>query len=94
MNIYRTRHADPIQRILATYGQGVGLVSALETYCQTIEDNAKEAGKANAGDNVCIQLHSGPSTGLVCKACHEAEMGAQMLVQVESEMEMAREKKG
>jgi hypothetical protein len=39
MTLYRTRHADPIQRILAAYGQGPGLVSALETYVKSIEDS-------------------------------------------------------
>lgn len=94
MTIYRTKHADPLQRIVATYGQGPGLISALESYCQTVEDNARQAGKASAGEVACIGLHNGPSQGLVCKTCVEAERDAPMLAVVEAEIEMAQERKG
>ena len=92
MTIFRTKHADPVQRIMATYGQGPGLISAMETYCQTVEDNARQAGKADAGTTVCIGLHNGPSRGVMCRSCHDAEVNAPMLVNVEAEMEMNRER--
>jgi hypothetical protein len=95
MPVFRTRHADTIQRILATYtAQGAGLISALETYCQTVEDKARSVGRADAGVAVCEGLHNGPSRGVMCASCHDAEVNAPMAVAVEAEMEAARERRG
>jgi hypothetical protein len=91
--MYRTKHADPIQRILAAYGQGPGLISALETYVKTVEDNARRDGQVDVAKEVCIGLHNGPPKGVMCSSCHDAEVNAPMMMNVEAEIEMAKERK-
>ncbi len=84
--IFRTKHAEPMQKILSVYAQGPGLIAALETYCQTVELNAIAKGEREAGNKVCVGLHSEPSRGVVCASCHDHELEAPIREQVEAEM--------
>jgi hypothetical protein len=92
--MFRTRHGEPVMKIMAAYPPGEVLAMALEAYIQAqVEAAELRAKEENVPVGVCEGLHSGPPRGLVCRACYDAERGAQMLVQVESEMEMARERR-
>ena len=79
-------------RNAAAYPPGPFLTSALEAYCRTVEEQATLRAKEEVPTGVCEGLHSGPPRGLVCRACHDAEVGAPFVAQVEAEIEMARKK--
>jgi len=88
--MFRTKHGEPIMKILSAYPPGPVLAMALETYVQTQEENAREKAREEVPTGVCEGLHSGPGRGLVCRACHDAEVGAPFVAQVEAEIEIAR----
>jgi hypothetical protein len=90
------RHTEPLMRILNTYPPGPGMVMALETYCATVESRARDQGREEVrGDiaaTVCQGLHASPPRGLVCEACHNAEVMAPINAQMMTELEEARDR--
>lgn len=81
-----TRHEEIINRLLATYPMGPGLVAALAAYVRTEAEKGRATAKDEVAAGVCEGLHNGPAKGLACKACVDAERGAPMLLNVESEI--------
>lgn len=88
--MFRTKHGEPIMKILNAYPPGPVLAMALETYVQTQEELARDRTKEEVPAGICEGLHSGPGRGLVCKSCHDAEVGAPFEAQVIAEIEIAR----
>ena len=92
--MFRTKHGEVVMKLLAAYPAGPFLAAAVETYIQTVEDKAIARTREEVPTGVCEGLHSGPPRGLVCRACHDAEVGAPFEAQVLAEIEMAKEQKG
>lgn len=59
-----------------------------------MEEQATKVAKEEVPVGVCEGLHSGPARGLMCRACHDAEVGAPFEAQVIAEIEMAAQKEG
>jgi len=70
---FLSRHGESLNRIVAAYPVGPGLIAALETYCKTVEDQAFTRAKDHVAEGVCEGLHSGEAKGLKCLKCYMAE---------------------
>ena len=66
---------------------------AIETYIRTVEANARRAAADDVAATVCEGLHNGPPQGLMCRACHAAEVNAPFETQVLADMERSKENK-
>ena len=76
MQSYKSQYGEKIAKVLNTYPMGSpGLVVALETLCMTAEQNGHAKGREQSAEDVCDGLHNGPSEGLMCRSCYNAEVG-------------------
>lgn len=88
------RHVDAFMRILAAYPMGgPALLAGLCTYANSMEERARDEIRKEVGAGVCQGLHNGPSSGVVCRSCIEAEGTAPFIAQVEEEMAKIAEAK-
>ena len=88
----RTRHSDPLERIVQTYGSGFGLIAALSAYVESQMSRAAEAAREQMAEGVCEHLHAGRPSGIKCLSCYSVETNAQETMLVEAEIEATRAK--
>lgn len=94
MQSYKTRYGEPVLRILQAYPAGApGLITALETICQTAEKHGEKNARISLASNVCEDLHVEPASGIKCLQCHYAETQYTRIAEVEAEMEMVKDAK-
>ena len=86
-------YKDNVIRVLSAYGvlmPGPGLVPALETLCQTAEENGRRDAINTAAADVCEGLHTSEPRGLKCLSCYHAEHNYAATEQVEAEIAAAK----
>ena len=82
-------YRDNIIRILNAYPFGSpGLLPALETICQTAEENGRRDSRDSLATEVCEGLHLDAPKGLKCRKCYEAEQGFATAEAVQAEIDM------
>jgi hypothetical protein len=87
---FQTRHGEALNRILAAYPPGPGLIAALETYCRTIEEQGARRDANELAATVCEGLHHGEAQGLKCLKCYMAEQHFTQEAVIEAEIEAKR----
>lgn len=68
-----SNHAAALNQIVQSYGLTPQLITALEVYVKTAEDNALRHAKQLQAEDVCEGLHTPPAVGLKCMKCYMAE---------------------
>ncbi len=89
----RGRHADPLTRIIMAAGFNQdAMLDMLQNYVENQCNVAREDGKSQSAESVCMGLHAGPPT-MMCGACAEAERTVPTMLSVQAEID-ANKKEG
>jgi hypothetical protein len=89
-------HQNALVRIISAYAPGTVvtpvMLSALETYISSVVEKAVDEAKQEIGNTVCEHLHDGPSLGVVCLTCIDAEKNAPGLMELLAEQQFLKHK--